>query len=166
MNETADRLWQVVEPYVTAEGVELDDLEVRGEGPGMIVRVIVDDDEPIGVDHVARLSRGLSRLLDVSDPITSSYTLEVGSPGLERHLRKPRHYEKSIGRELRVKTRVPVDDAMNHRGALRWSNESSFALDVDGVEREIAYGDVASARTVCVWEKSAKPGKGTPKEER
>ena len=159
MSDPAEHLWRVVEPYVTAEGVELDDLEVRGEGAGTVVRITVDDEEPVGVDRIARLSRGLSRLLDADDPITSAYTLEVGSPGLERILRKPRHYAKSIGREVTVKTRMPVYDAKHHRGALQSSNESCFVLDVDGAERKIEYGNVASARTVFVWKKSARPGK-------
>lgn len=160
MSAAVDHLWKVIEPYVSAEGIELDDLEVRGEGPGTIVRVTVDDVEPVGVDRIARLSRGLSRLLDAEDPITSTYTLEVGSPGLERSLRRPRHYEKAIGREVKVKTRVAVHDARNHRGVLRASDESGFVLEVDGVERTIAFDDVATARTVFVWEKAAKPGKG------
>ena len=158
MTTQADRLWRVIEPYVSAEGVELDDLEVRGEGPGTIVRVTVDGEEPVDVDHIARLSRGLSRLLDEADPIVSSYTLEVGSPGLERSLRRPRHYEKSMGRELKVKTLVAVDGAKNHRGLLRSVSEASFVLEVDGEERTVAFDDVASARTVFVWEKTAKPG--------
>jgi len=155
----ADRLWQVIEPYVAAEGIELDDLEVLGAGPGTILRVTIDSDDPIDVDSIARLSRGLSRLLDESDPITGSYTLEVGSPGLERNLRRPRHYEKSLGRELRVKTRVDVDGARNHRGVLRSTDESGFVLEVDGLDRTLGFDQVASARTVFVWEKTAKPGK-------
>ncbi len=158
MTTREDRLWQAIERYVGAEGVELDDLEIRGEGPGTIVRVTVDGDDPVDVDHVARLSRGLSRLLDEEDPIASSYTLEVGSPGLERPLRRPRHYAKSIDREVKVKTHGAVDGARNHRGFLRTVDDAGFVIEVDGAEREIAFEDVVSARTVFVWEKTAKPG--------
>ena len=161
MSDTAARLWKVIEPYVEEEGIELDDLEVKGEGPATIVRVTVDGEEPVGVDRIARLSRALSRMLDESDPISSSYTLEVSSPGLERKLRRPRHYEKSIGRELKVKTRQQVENAKNHRGVLRAWDERGFVIEVDGAERRIAYENVSSARTVFVWEKSAKPGKRT-----
>jgi len=155
---TEERLWGVVEPYVAAEGVELDDLEVVGSGPGTVVRVTVDGPEPVDVDHIAALSRGVSRLLDAEDPVSGSYTLEVTSPGLERKLRRPRHFEKSLGREIKVKTRHPVGDASQHRGVLSQVDEDGFLVDVDGEERRIAFDEVASAGTVFVWEKAAKPG--------
>lgn len=158
MTGTEERLWGVVEPYVAAEGVELDDLEVVGSGPGTVVRVTVDGPEPVDVDHIAALSRGVSRLLDAEDPVSGSYTLEVTSPGLERKLRRPRHFEKSLGREIKVKTRHPVGDASQHRGVLSQVDEDGFLVDVDGEERRIAFDEVASAGTVFVWEKAAKPG--------
>jgi ribosome maturation factor RimP len=159
MSNTTERLWRIVEPWVAAEGVELDDLEVRGEGPGTIVRVTVDSDGEIGVDRIARISRGLSRLLDDDDPFAGSYTLEVSSPGLERRLRRPRHYEKSVGREVKVKTTAAVAGSRVHRGPLKSADGEGFVVAVDGDDRRIEYGDVASAHTVFVWEKAAKPGK-------
>jgi ribosome maturation factor RimP len=159
VGDVAERLWGVIEPYVAAEGIELDDIEVAGKGGGTIVRITLDGDPPLTVDRVAELSRGLSRLLDEADPIVSSYTLEVGSPGLERSLRRPRHFEKSVGREAKVKTVREIDQARNHRGMVVTADDDGFVLDVDGSERRIAYRDVASARTVFVWEKGAKPGK-------
>ena len=157
VSDRVDHLWQVIEPYVAAEGTELDDLEVRGEGPGTVVRVIVDDESAVDVDVIARLSRGLSRLLDAEDMIAGSYTLEVTSPGLERPLRRPRHYEKSVGREVKVKTRA-AGETVHHRGLLHASDETGFTLDVDGTHRRIAYADVANARTLFTWEKAARPG--------
>ena len=159
MTSVVDRLWAVVEPYVAAEGVELDDLEVVGKAPGVVVRVTLDAAEPLGVDRIADVSRRLSRLLDQEDPISSTYTLEVSSPGLERKLRRPRHYEKSVGRDVKVKTRVEIDGERNHRGVLTQADEDGLVVDVDGSTRKIAYGDVVAARTVFVWEKAAKPGK-------
>ena len=159
MSDPTSRLWGLIETYVSVEGVELDDVEMRGEGTGTVVRVVVDDaDGGVGVDHIARLSRGLSRALDEADPVAGTYTLEVTSPGLERSLRRPRHYEKSIGREAKIKTRVPVFDAKNHRGLIRSADDRGFTLEVDGADRRIGYEDVAAARTVFVWEKKAKPG--------
>lgn len=154
-----DRLWAVIEPYVAAEGIELDDLEIVGKTPGVVVRVTLDADEPVGVDRLAEVSRRLSRLLDEEDPITSSYTLEVSSPGLERKLRRPRHYEKSLGKDVKVKSRIPVEGDHTHRGVLARANGEGFVVDVEGAERHIAYSDVVSARTVFAWEKASKPGK-------
>jgi ribosome maturation factor RimP len=155
-----DRLWKVVEPYVTAEGIELDDLEVLGQGPRKIVRVTVDSTDAVDIDHIARLSRGIGRLLEESDPFPGAYTLEVGSPGLERSLRRPHHYEKSLERTVKVKTYAPIDGAKNHTGVLTGVAEDGITVDVDGDPRVIAFGDIASARTVFTWEPGAKPGQG------
>lgn len=159
MTGTVDRLWAVIEPYVAAEGVELDDLEIVGKTPGVVVRVTLDSAEPVGVDRLAEMSRRLSRLLDEEDPVASAYTLEVSSPGLERKLRRPRHFEKSVGRDVKVKSRVAIGGEHSHRGVLAHATEDEFVIDVDGEDRHIAYGDVISARTVFVWEKASKPGK-------
>lgn len=159
MGAAEDRLWKVVEPYVTAEGIELDDLEVLGQGPRKIVRVTVDGEEPVDIAHIARLSRGIGRLLDESDPFPDAYTLEVGSPGLERSLRRPRHYEKSIDKTVKIKTYAPIDGAKSHTGVLTGVGESGVTVDVDGSERAIGFDDIASARTVFTWEPAARPGK-------
>ncbi len=159
MGDTAERLWQVVEPYVAAEGVELDDIEVTGNGTSGKVRITVDGDEPVGVGRIAQLSRGISRLLDENDPFTGSYTMEVSSPGLERKLRRPRHYEKSIGAQVKVKTRPEIAGEHVHSGTLVGVEERGFVIEIDGSERHIDYEDVTSARTVFVWEKQPRPGK-------
>ncbi len=159
MADTAQRLWGVIEPYVAAEGIELDDIELQGGGGAQTVRIVVDSPEAIDVERIAELSRGISRLLDTEDLIDGSYTLEVSSPGLERKLRRPRHFEKSIGREVRVKTFAPVGGDRLHRGRLVSADDEGFDVEIEGTPRRIAYDDVASARTVFVWEKGAKPGK-------
>ena len=159
MTSKVDRLWAVIEPYVAAEGIELDDLEIVGKAPGLVVRVTLDADGGVGVDRLAEVSRRLSRLLDDDDPVDGSYTLEVSSPGLERKLRKPRHFQKSVDREVKVKSRTEIAGTRSHRGTLAGAGDDSFVVEVDGDMREIAYGDVVSARTVFTWAKAAKPGK-------
>ncbi len=160
MGSVPDRLWSEVESYVAAEHLELDDLETLGEGSGRIIRVTIDATEGAGVDvgRIAKLSRGLSRVLDDLDPYEGSYTLEVSSPGLERKLRRPRHYEKSVGKEIKVKTAAPVSGERTHNGVLTAADDSSFTMSVDGEPRRIDYDAVASARTVFEWKKAAKPG--------
>jgi ribosome maturation factor RimP len=155
--DAAQLLWDVVEPYVSTEGVVLDDIEVLGGGK--IVRVVVDSDQSLGVDRIADLSRGISRLIDEDDPLPGSYTLEVTSPGLERKLRRPEHFQKSLNREIAVKTHARINDEKNHRGTLIAADDDLITMEIDGRERRIAYKDIASARTVFVWEKAPKPGK-------
>lgn len=159
MTGKVERLWAVIEPYVAAEGIELDDLDIVGKDPGVVVRVTLDAEGGVGVDRLAELSRRLSRLFDEEDPVAGAYTLEVSSPGLERKLRRPSHFVKSVGREVKVKSRSSGGDVHTHRGGLVSADDDGFVVAVDGEERNIAYGDVISARTVFAWEKAAKPGK-------
>jgi ribosome maturation factor RimP len=153
-----ERLWHVLEPYLAAEGVELDDLDVRGGGRGRMVRVLVDHPDGLKVDRIAELSRGLSRLLDEQDPVNGSYTLEVSSPGLERKLRRPRHFEKAIGREVDIKASPEIDGTGRHRGMLVKVLDGEVVISIEGTERVIPMASITQAKTVFRWEKAPKPG--------
>jgi ribosome maturation factor RimP len=155
LTQVAD-IWSVVEPYLAAEQLELDDLELTGRGRGRLLRVTVDGDD-VGVDRLAELSRGLSRLLDDEPGLQDQYRLEVSSPGLERKLRRPSHYRKSVGREVVVKT-ARSDQKATYRGTLTDADEAHFTVDVDEGPVAVSYDDVVSAKTVFRWEKSPKPG--------
>lgn len=153
----AERLEGRIGPYLAAEDVELDDIEVLGGGK--IVRVTVDAEEPLGVDRIAELSRAVSRLIDEEDPFSGSYTLEVSSPGLERKLRRPRHFEKAVGRTAKVKTHAPIAGSKTNTGTIIASDDDGFRLSIDGESHDIAYAQLASANTVFVWEKAGSAGK-------
>lgn len=157
-SETIDRLWKSLGPYLEAEGIELDDLDIRGRGNGRIVRITVDAPGGVGVDRIAQLSRGMSHLLDEEDSVSGSYTLEVSSPGLERRLRFPSHYQKAVGRELDVRTTDEIDGRQQHRGILEGVDDTALRLTVEGSTRIIPLRSVTQARTVFRWEKSPKPG--------
>lgn len=158
MASETERLWAMFEDYLGAEELELDDLEVVGSGRKAI-RVTIDAEDGVGVDRLARVSRALSRMLDDADPIDGSYTLEVSSPGLERKLRRPRHFEKSLSSDVKVKTNVELDGARSHRGVLESVDETGFVVMVDGEPRRIDFEHVESARTVFEWKRTPKPGK-------
>ena len=146
-----------MEPYLTAEHIELDDLELLGGGKGRILRVTVDSPGGIKVDRIAELSRGLARLLE--DEFDGAYTLEVTSPGLERKLRRPEHYRKAIGKEVKIKTAREIDETKSHRGILAAVEDDSIRLEFDGQIRSISMDDVDTASTIFRWERGAKPGK-------
>jgi len=156
-NET-EELWNLFTAYLDAESLELDDLEIGGGG-GRTVRIVVDADGGVGVDRLAETSRALSRLLDQHDPFDGAYTLEVTSPGLERKLTRLRHYEKSIGRTVTVKTISEIDGQRRHDGILQSVDGEGAVLEIGGVARRIDFDDIASARTVFEWKRNPKPGK-------
>ena len=152
---TESRLRELFEQHLDDQGLELDHLQVLGKGP-RIVRVIVDRPGGVGVDQLAAASRALSRRLDELDPFKGSYSLEVTSPGLERALHAPRHFQKSIGRDVTIKTGVEVAGARHHRGVLESADADAFVVRVDGEARRIGYGQVRSARTRFEWNKQAR----------
>ena len=158
MDDLEERLWGLVEPYLAVEGVELDDLVVRGAGGARLVRVTVDAGGGLDVEAIARLSQGLSRLLDEAEALPGAYTLEVGSPGLERDLRRPAHFEKARGREVTVTTSDDLAGARRHRGVMEGVAPEGITLLVGEERRCIPFDQVAQARTVFRWEKAPKPG--------
>ena len=153
---TAADIWTVVEPYLAAERIELDDVELLGRGPGTLLRVVVDG-EDVNIDRLAELSRGLSRLLDNEAELVDAYRLEVTSPGLERDLRRPAHYAKSVGREVVVKV-ADGDHKATIRGVLADASDSTFTVETDDERRLVDYEDVLTANPVFRWEKAPKPG--------
>ncbi len=153
---TATDIWSLTEPYLAAEHLELDDLELSGAGKGRRLRVVVDGPD-LDIDRLAEVSRGLSRLLDNEISIDDSYQLEVTSPGLERNLRRPSHYQKSIGREIRLKV-AGADRNETLNAVIVRADDSTFTVEVDDESRTFEYGDVLKARTTFRWEKAPKPG--------
>lgn len=154
----ATELWDVIGSYLGAEDLELDDLEISGSDRGRLIRVIVDAEGGVGVDRLAETSRAVSRMLDAHDPFDGAYTLEVTSPGLERKLRRPRHYEKSIGKLVTVKHRTESGATERHRGVLTAADDQGCVVEVDGEAHRLAYADVTSAQTVFEWKAKPKPG--------
>ncbi len=155
----ADTLWDRIERWLAAEELELDDLEFRGSGRGQTVRVVVDGPDGVDLDRIAELSLGISRLLDDEQGFEEQYQLEVSSPGLERQLRRPRHYQKSIGREVSVKARADEATIVVKGHLMAADEEVATIQSEDGSHRSVRYSDVVTARTVFRWEKAPKPGK-------
>ena len=156
MTTQKEQLWGLIEPYLAAERLELDDLELVGQGRGRILRVYVDG-EGVDIDRLADVSGGISRLLDAESDLEGSYQLEVSSPGLERKLKRPAHYLKSVGREVVVK--MDRDgQTQTHRGVIKDAAEDRFTLAAEDGEHTVEYSQVKSARTVFRLEKAPKPG--------
>jgi ribosome maturation factor RimP len=150
----------LVRPVVEGAGLELVDVTDRRERGQRVLRVTIDRDGGVDLDAIAAISDKLARRLDLEGFGEGSYQLEVSSPGLERPLKTPAHFARTVGDRVEVRTNLPVDDAVQHVGTLRAIRDDGVELDVDGVVRRIAFRDVASARTVVDWSaelKGARP---------
>ena len=116
--EARDAVKAVGERVASRHGCELVDVEIKRGSGAALVRLFVDKTGGIGVDDLKLLSQEVSAILDVEDPVQSSYTLEVSSPGLDRPLVSARDFERNVGRLLQVHCTEPVDEREDWKGRL------------------------------------------------
>ena len=143
-----DGLIKLLEPTVERLGYELCDLELKLGGRDGMVRVFIDKDGGVDIDDCEAVSRQVSAILDVEDPLPGNYTLEVSSPGLDRALTKPAHFQRFMGEDIRVKLRFPLDGRRNFKGALKSVNEENIEVEVDGESHSLPLATIESARLV------------------
>jgi len=143
-----EELKQLLEPAIEGLGYELIELEARVGGKDGVLRVFIDSDEGIGLEDCETVSRQISTLLDVEDPIPGRYSLEVSSPGLDRPLTKAAHFRRFAGEDVRIKLSVPLEGRRNFRGAICAVNDDSVEVEVDGEKHRLPIAKIASARLV------------------
>jgi ribosome maturation factor RimP len=145
---TGEELTRLIEPAVERLGYELSDLELRLGRKDGLIRVFIDRPDGVGLSDCEAVSRQLSALLDVEDPVPGHYVLEVSSPGLDRKLTKPEHFQRFVGRDVRIKLRFPVEGRKNFRGRLMAAGEENIEVEVDGQAHGLPMAKIESARLV------------------
>ena len=144
-----DELAKIIEPTIVGLGYELSDIEVKLNEQDGIVRVFIDKrPDGVGMEDCEAVSRQVSALLDVEDPIPGNYTLEVSSPGLDRRLTKLEHFERFLDEVVRIKLRFPLDGRRNFRGTLKTASAENIEVEVDGKMFELPLATIESARLV------------------
>lgn len=164
---TLKKIERLIAPIVSDLHLDLYDLEFRGGTLRVTVDRPADAEGGLDLDAIALASRLIGRELDHDDPMSGHYTLEVTSPGLERSLRVPAHFQRSIGKTvaLRLRDIVAPDGERTERrlqGVLIAADEHAVTIrldDADLSERTVPYDKVDRARTVFEWGPSPKPGK-------
>ena len=149
--ELRNRLIDLSEPLLAQLGFELVDLELAAGRSHAQLRVFIDRPDGVVIEDCERVSKELSALLDVSDPIPTAYTLEVSSPGLDRVLRTPAHFERFVGSRVHVELIAPKAGRRRYTGALRQTDGDAVTLEVDGVMERLAFADIGRARLVPEW---------------
>lgn len=142
------RLCAMLEPAVGVFGLELLGLQLMQHGNSSCLRVYIDGDDGISVDDCARVSHQISGVLDVEDPISGHYTLEVSSPGLDRPLFKPEHFARFAGHEVRLKLSVPLDGRRKFKGELKGFEDDRVQLVEDDTHWAIPLDMIGTARLV------------------
>ena len=153
--EILDRVRRIAAPLAAQEGLELIDVELGGPGGRQTLRLLIDKAGGVSLDDCTSVSRAVSAALDVEDPIEGAYDLEVSSPGLDRPLRTPEHFQKFVGQRVRVKTFGPMPDCENRRsfpGILQAYENGTIVVDVDGKVFRIPHAQVSKANLDPVFE--------------
>jgi len=147
--EVERRVWALLEPVVAVDGYELVEVEYVFEEGRPIVRIYIDKaDGGISLDDTTAVTHLVDPVLDVEDPIEHAYTLEVSSPGLDRPLRKPEHFSRFAGEQVRIKTEKKLEGAGNRRnfiGILKGYHDGTVTVDVDGTLFDVPHEAIVRA---------------------
>ncbi len=133
-NEFIDKLKGLVLPAIKSKDFELYYLEYVKEGGQNIFRVYIDSENGVTLDNCVSVSRAISDILDIEDPISDEYNLEVSSPGVFRDLYTEAHYNKYIDYDVAVKLSSLLNGKKKYEGILRAFDEANMVVEVDKEE--------------------------------
>jgi ribosome maturation factor RimP len=155
-NKTLEQLELLIVPIVKAMGYELWGLELHPSGRHTLLRIYIDvlgGDTRTGVsiDDCAKVSNQVSAILDVEDPIASSYNLEVSSPGLERPLFKLEQYKKYIGEKIELRLQQQLEGQKKIIGILQAITDSTIELQVNAKVITIPFAIIDKAHVIPVF---------------
>lgn len=145
------RLQTLVQDSVDAMGFELVGIECQRAGRFLTVRLYIDKEGGVSIDDCSDVSRQVSAIFDVEDPITDKYNLEVSSPGLDRPLFTLEHYQRFIGRDVVIHLRIPMLDRRKWQGTLLSVEGDLITLKVEGNLQQFAFGNIQKANLVPVF---------------
>ncbi|MFM9271533.1 ribosome maturation factor RimP [Halomonas elongata] len=142
----------LIEPVVTAMGFELWGIDYLSQGKHSRLVIFIDHEQGVGVDDCADVSRQVSAVLDVEDPIAGEYRLEVSSPGMDRPLFTLEQFERYAGHTVAVKLRAPFDGRRKFQGLLAGIEGDEVLLQLDGEEYCFPIESIDQARIVPRFE--------------
>jgi ribosome maturation factor RimP len=138
---TREQIMQILEPIASNMGLDLEDVEIKSAGKHSIVQVSIDKDGGINLDEVAQISNQISEALDAKDVLGEKpYTLEVGSPGIDRALTLPRHWRRNNGRLVKINF-----GSNSEIGRIIESDDKKVSLEVKGKTRSINFDKIDKA---------------------
>jgi ribosome maturation factor RimP len=142
-----ERLIALIEPLLARLGYELVELEYSAGRAHALLRVFLDRESAgVTLDDCALVSREISALLDVEDPIPSAFTLEVSSPGFDRVLRTQAHFGRFVGSRVFIELKEPRAGRRRYTGKLLTVDDAGIALEVDREQVTVAFAEIGKAR--------------------
>lgn len=146
MDSLVERVWQIAEPLVTENGMEIVDIDYRREGRGSVLRFYLDRVEGgVTIDTLTAMSRRLGHVIEAHDVVPGRYLLEVSSPGINRRLRQPDHFRRYIGKRVRVRVLDRSRGKREFVGLLSEVEEGGVVLGAATGDLFIAFDNIAQA---------------------
>jgi ribosome maturation factor RimP len=161
-NAVIERVTRMVAPLVAQMKLDLYDIEFRGGTLRITIDTPPGSETGVTLETIALVTRMISRDFDHDDPMPGHYNLEVTSPGLERTLRTPLHFQREIGKTVALRLRDQLNGERRLQGTLVAATDAEATIRLDDAElseRVVAYTQIDRARTVFVWGPAPKPGK-------
>lgn len=147
MERVSKKVHELADEVAMGLRCEVDDIELLGEGRRQLLRVVLDRPEGVSLDDCEAFSRDFGALLDVEDLIMGSYTLEVSSPGLDRPLKRPEHYQKSIGKLAKMVLVEPLEGIGSVVVArISEVRPGGVLVDLGGRELALEFDNIKKAR--------------------
>lgn len=152
-----EKVEAVSSPIIQNLGYRLVDVELASEQGRVVLRLFIDKDGgSVTIGDCTLVSHAVEDAIDAEGALTMRYVLEVSSPGLDRPLKTENDFQRYSGREIRLKTREPVEGRMNYRGLLEKFENGKVHMTVDNMKFEIPFGQIAKARLVPDIQKGKK----------
>ena len=151
MANIEERVEQLIKSKIESIGYELYDVEYVKEGKDYFLRVFIDKIDGIDLNDCEKVNNEINDILDTADYIKQQYFLEVSSPGIERILRKDKHLQDNLEKEVVIKLFKPIDNKKEIEGVLKEYNEEQIILN-NGQNLQIARKDISQIKTKFNWE--------------
>ena len=148
MKRDHSHLWDLFEPVISGMGYELIEIEHFPNPKHGVLRLYIDKEGGVDVEDCSNVSRQISALIDVEDPVSGQFNLEISSPGLDRPLRRVKDFHRFTGSLVKIKTVVPMDGQRNFKGRLLKADDDVLVIETDTEEISMPMSAVDKARIV------------------
>jgi ribosome maturation factor RimP len=148
MRRDQTHLWELFEPVVKGMGFDLIEIEHFPNPKHGVLRLYIDKEGGVNVDDCSTVSRQISALIDVEDPVSGQFNLEISSPGADRPLRRLVDFQRFTGSLVKLKTVMPLEGQRNFKGRLLEASEETVVIETDDEEISLPMSTIDKARVV------------------
>ncbi len=148
MARDLSNLWSLFEPVVSGMGYELIEIEHFPNPKHGVLRLYIDAQAGVTIEDCSSVSRQISALIDVEDPVRGQFTLEVSSPGVDRPLKRLKDFQRFIGEMVKIKTSMPLEGQRNFKGRLLGADDLSVVIETETEELTLPMAAIDKARLV------------------